>query len=58
MYCNNCGKEIMAADKFCPYCGNLINKKITFDVNMTPASIKKSLINSRESRVFICTRLL
>ena len=41
MYCNNCGKEIMAADKFCPYCGSVINKKITFDVNMTPESIKK-----------------
>ena len=45
MYCNNCGKEILTGDKFCPYCGtqivSVVKRKITLDQNVTPDSIRK-----------------
>lgn len=27
MYCKNCGKELIDGSKFCPYCGNEVDKE-------------------------------
>nr|DAN64962.1 MAG TPA: zinc-ribbon containing domain protein [Caudoviricetes sp.] len=35
MYCSNCGKEIYNDEKFCKYCGNLINKELHNEENNT-----------------------
>lgn len=41
MYCNNCGKSILDTDKFCPFCGSPIKKKIIIEGNVTPDAAKK-----------------
>jgi len=34
-YCDNCGKELKQSEKFCPQCGNNLNKK-TVVYNVPP----------------------
>ncbi|MBR3250224.1 MAG: zinc-ribbon domain-containing protein, partial [Erysipelotrichaceae bacterium] len=42
MFCNNCGKEILSDDQYCPFCGEKINqKKIIIDGNASIDSLKK-----------------
>ena len=50
MYCINCGKRVLDTDKFCPYCGSAIKKKIEIDSTLTPeAALKRGYMYLEDS---------
>lgn len=48
MFCKNCGKEIKGSEKFCPYCGQAVEKKVSEAENGKTSSVIRTEIKSKE----------
>lgn len=48
MFCKNCGKEIKGSEKFCPYCGQTVEKKVSEAENGKTSSAIRTETKSEE----------
>lgn len=48
MFCKNCGKEIKGNEKFCPHCGQAVEKKVSEAENGKTSSAIRTEIKSEE----------
>ena len=58
MFCDNCGKEILADDKFCPYCGTKVSEGsvgVTASIQMTPPIPPASSYANTQKELFTGT---